>query len=207
MRPANPSRRALIGGAGLAAIVVAAPVLVSATGTPAVVSSTGADPQWRTVVNDFRTKHAAWMATIGLEDDQADAFRKACVSLGPEPKGPEPSLPVDIRHMTITQIKAVSDTPENKAAWAAYERDHTAWKKKRDVLRERIFGPAKAQYDAAYKANDAAFCTLVDYPVRSLTDLGQKTEIIAQDYAGGEIPVEYLDSILSDMRRLAGREG
>ncbi|NKJ02875.1 hypothetical protein [Novosphingobium sp. SG707] len=164
-----------------------------------------ADPVWSKLVADFRTKYDAWFATIDLEDDADEAFETACTSLPPKPTMPEAADVSDILNKTFREIRDSGNAPEQKAAWADYERDHAEWKAKRDALREQFVGPAKAAYHQTFGLRSDAFNALAAYRVANLNDLSEKIEIIAQDYDGFDIPQEYVANILADVRHLAGK--
>lgn len=196
----SPTRRNVLGGALALPALAVATMPVAAT---AIVAA-GADARWVTMVADYRAKRTAWLATCGLEDDEMAAFWEARSSLGPEPQQPGSNLPENFREMTLAELRGLRDAPAHKAAWAAWERDHAAWKERETALRERMTGPAKATYDAAYEVQADAFNALSGYPVRSLADLGEKIELIAADYDSESVPQEYVADILADVRRLAG---
>jgi len=192
------SRRALIGAAGLAATVAAVPIAASVT------PATGHDPCWAALVADFRQKQAAWEPTIGGEDALMDVFREACTAIGPEPQQPGTATSGDMLDKTLRELRDACRTPEHEARWAAYERDHAAWKAKEAELRDRIMGPARTRYLETYQARAWAFNALTAYPVRSLADLAEKIEIVAADFEGSEVPLEYLTDFAADVRRLGG---
>lgn len=197
MATAAPTRRGLLGAIAVAPAILAA---ASASATP----FTPPDPVWRKLVADFRAKHAAWLDTVGLEDDAIEAFRGACSARLPaEPQKPI-FEPYDPNVMTIGEIKALTEAPANVAAWSIYASEHADWVEKRDALRLEFVGPANATHDAAYASHADAFNTLTKYRVASLTNLAEKIEIIAADYVGCDIPPEYLADILADVRHLAG---
>lgn len=196
MATATPTRRGLLG-----AIAVAPAMLAAASASAMPI--TPADPVWPKLVADFRAKYSAWLVTTSLDDDAMEAFQEACSSLPSEPSKP-PFEPGVLTSMTIGEIRALTEAPENVIAWCNYARDHAAWKKRRDALRLQFIGPAKAAYDGAYAAYATAFRTLTEYRVASLTDLAEKIEIIAADYEGSDIPPEYMADVLADVRHLAG---
>jgi len=169
------SRRALIGGAGLAATVAAVPIAASVT------AAAGHDARWAALVADFRQKFATWLAYIDVEDEQRGAFYDAAKALGPKPQKPwrEDELP-------------------------AWKREHAVYAAREAELRERIMGPAEAIMDGLSKARGDAFKALCLYPVRSLADLAEKIKIVAADYDGAEVPLECLTDFLADVRGLDG---
>lgn len=198
----HTSRRALIGGAGLAAIVASVPAAASTF--PAVASNSNADPVWSKLVADFREGYAAWLATINLEDDAGESLFNARASLPPEPTKPGAASGDDILDKTLRELRDACDTPEHKAAWTDYERDHAAWKVQHDALHEQIVAPATAIHDRAFAIRSTAFNALTTYRVTNLCDLCEKIEIISKDYEGDGVPLEYVADILADVRHLAG---
>lgn len=188
---------------GLLGAIAVSPAALAAV--PAVAAfSISIDPIWPKLVADFRTKYAAWLATVGLEEDADDAFLAARASLPPEPTKPSLSSAGDILDKTLREIRDAPDTQEHKAAWADYDRDRAAWKAQHDALREQFVGPAKAAHDRAYAIQSQALDALTTYRVTNLRDLSEKIEIIAKDYDGSDIPPEYVADILADVRNLAG---
>jgi hypothetical protein len=191
------NRRTLLGA------IAAAPAALAAI--PAIAApSISTDPVWRKLVDDFRAKYAAWLATINLEDDANAAFREARVSLPPEPSEPESANDDDILDKTLRELRDSCRTPEHEATWADYKRDHAAWKTQHDALHEQFVGPARAISEQASDARIDAFDALTAYRVTNLRDLGEKIEIITKDYEECDIPTEYVADVLADVRHLAG---
>lgn len=187
------NRRRLLGAIAIAPVALGA--------IPATATASANDPHWSALVADFRTKHAAWLASCHGEDDQMPAYLAA---LPPEPQSPGSGLPDDLLGMTIAEIRTAGDDPAHQAAWRSYEHEHAAWEEERDAICERIVGPAKAVHDAAWTVYATALATLTDFRVLTLPHLAEKIEIIMADYGGDDIPQEYLDAIFADVRRLAG---
>jgi hypothetical protein len=194
---ATATRRGLLGA------IAAVPMLGVAM--PALAADSGPDPEWSALVADFHAKHAIWLETLPESDNCLDAFQAACESLPPKPEKPDSDLPGNMLNMTLAEIKAISATPEHKAAWAAYETDLAAWTAQEDALRETIYGPSKARYDTSYAAYADALNALCQHRVAGLRELGEKIEIVVADYEDDVIPSSYFDDILADVRHLAGR--
>lgn len=191
------NRRTLLGA------IAAVPSALAAI--PAIAApNISTDPAWRKLVADFEAKYAAWLATIGLEDDATAAFRDVRASLPPEPTKPGSANDGDILDRTLRELRDECDAPEHKAAWADYRRDYAAWKTQHDALRERFVGPAKAAYERTLAARSDAFNALADHRIANLHDLAEKIEIIANDYEESDIPPEYVAEILADVQHLAG---
>lgn len=197
----TPTRRALIGGAGIAAVVAAAPIVAAAS---PVIAGDVSDPKWQAIVANRHAAMSSWMAASDSEDDQVEIFREQLTTLLPEPT--RPPAPSDMLNKTLRELRDDYNDPQHEAAWSAYERDHAAWRKERDALRERIVGPATAHYAAATKAETDALSAVIAYPVQSLTDLGEKAELIVAEWAGCEVPVKHVSTLLADMRRLSNKE-
>ena len=187
------NRRRLLGAIAIAPVALGA--------IPATATAKASDPHWSALVPDFRTKHAIWLASCHGEEDQMQAYRAA---LPPEPQSPGSELPADLLGMTLAEIRTAGEDPAHQAAWRTYEHKHAAWEEERDAIRERIVGPAKAVHDAAWTTFATALATLTDYRVPTLPHLAEKIEIIMADYGGDDIPQEYVNAILADVRHLAG---
>lgn len=183
---------------GLLGAIAVAPIAAASRASAALPSI---DVSWSMLVTDLREKRAAWLLTTDLEDQALDQFHAAETGLSPEPTKPTPS---SIDNLTIAQIRAASSSPENVAAWAAYEREHAAWKAEVDQVRDTFTGPAKAEYERAYGLYANAFNALTTYRVTNLRDLSEKIEIIAKDYDRDDVPQEYLADVLADVRYLSG---
>jgi hypothetical protein len=191
------NRRTLLGAiAAVPATLAAIPVMAA----PGIST----DPVWRKLVDDFRAKYAAWMATISLEDDANAAFHEARASLPPEPSEPESANDDDILDKTLRELRDACRTPEHEAAWVDYKRDHAAWQTQHDALREQFVGPARTINEQTSAARIDAFDALTAYRVTNLRDLREKIEIIAKDYEECDIPPEYVADILADVQHLAG---
>lgn len=191
----KPTRRAVIGA------IAIAPTALSATSAPATFPA-GSDPEWRRLVATFEMANAAYRTASDRQSEADDACIEAqhALSRPPEPR----HFPDIIDGMNIAEIKAAGDTPEAKAAWAAHERELIEWQAKCDGLEQEIAGKAKAIYDAAYAEYVDAFNALTRHRISSLADLTEKMEIIANDYAGFDIPPEYFADVMADAQHLAG---
>lgn len=194
---ATTNRRTLLGAIAAAPAAFAAIPVMAAPGI-------STDQVWRKLVDDFRAKYAAWLATIDLEDDANAAFRDARGSLPPEPSEPDSANDDDILDKTFRELRDERNDPERKAAWADYQRDHAVWKAQNDALREQFVGPARAANDRTSAARRDAFDALTAYRVTNLRDLSEKIEIISKDYEECDIPSEYVADILADVQHLAG---
>lgn len=199
----TPTRRALIGGAGIAAVVAAAPIVAAASPISAGLVS---DPQWQALVAHRHAANAAWLAASDNEDSHIELFQAELKTLRPEPKSPFTPGGAAILDKTVRELRDACHSLDTDAAWLAYERDRDAWQKDRDALRERIVGRSSAQYRAATKAENAAMAAVVAYPVQCLADLGEKTALILKEWDDGDVPAEHVSALLADMRRLAKKE-
>lgn len=72
------------------------------------------------------------------------------------------------------------------------------------LLRETILHPTKKRYDAIRAAYASALNALTSYRPSTLNVLAEKIEIITAEYDGCEVPLEYLDAFLADVRHMAG---
>ena len=199
MADPTPSRRGMLGLIAAVPAVALVPV--------AALASSPDRRAWDALVTDYRRKHAAWSAACDAKDAAGPLFVEACTSLPPEPQQPTLGHSSDaIANMTINEIKAASDQSAHKAAWAEYERARTEWRAAWEAIRQRVEGPAEAHHDSAWSAYADALKALTDYRTPSLRELGEKIEIIAAEYVGCDVPLEYLTAVLADVRRL-GRIG
>lgn len=196
---AQPTRRGILGA--MAVVPALGLVAMPAAATSGAIVSH--DPQWPKLVADFRTKYAAWFATIDLDEDASGAFHDACASLPAKPVEPGAPSKGRVLDKTVRELRDECDTPEHQAAWAVYKQDLAAWQIQHDTLRDQIVGPAKAAYERAFEIRSDALNTLMAYRVTNLGDLGEKIEIIRADYDGCDIPREYVADILADVRHLA----
>lgn len=192
----DTTRRGLLGAIAVAPAVLAA--------TPVGATGNSADPVWVRLVADFQTKYAAWLATVDLEEEADEVFHDVRASLPPEPVRPGSISENDILDRTVRELRDECRTPEHKAAWATYERDHGAWQKQCDALREQVVGPAKAAYERASELRIEAFNALIEYRVQSLHDLRKKMELIAEYYEGFEVPFDDFANLIADVRNLGG---
>lgn len=123
------TRRGLIGGAGLAAVVAMAPAVASVR-VPAISTA-----KWDALVVAFR-KADAHMKAVGAEHDAGyKRYSAAVETLGPRPRASDYSrdaYPKPVDQMTVDELRPMSlpKSPE----YAAYEGALAAGKVKDDAL-------------------------------------------------------------------------
>jgi hypothetical protein len=183
---------------GVVACAVAAIVTNGAAMANSVSNVSAPDAHWEAIVADYRKKYAVWVATIDVQEEAEDAFLDALASL-PEPKSSKEDP--DYWGMTIAEMVAFDQTPERKVAHAAYTRARDAWTREKVALRQKIVGPADAQYNATYAKRESALAALIAYPVTTFGQLREKIEIISAEYQGDDVPQNHLAAILSDVCR------
>ncbi|MEH3106501.1 MAG: hypothetical protein PGN09_04210 [Sphingomonas fennica] len=177
------TRRGILGVAGLTPIAAA-----WGLAPPASAMSALTDPRWRTLVDAYRAARQAWDATVQAKDDADEAFFEAARALPPRPPVP-----------TLTQIETI------RADVTAYRSADDAWQSRHDAMRKALMGPEEARESAASDLHTKAFMALADHDVTNASDLAEKIEIVQLEYAGGEMPMDYIDTFLADARRIAGR--
>lgn len=199
---ASTTRRSLLGALAIVPALAITSAAIASAPTSAV-SADHRDPRWAQLVADYRAGLALLEEANAVDEEAYDAFDEALANLPPKPQSPGTGLPADLLPMTLAEIVAASRVPAYKAAWAAYERDLSAWTVERDALEERIHGPSRARQDANHAAYAHAFDALTKHRVATLDQLREKVEIIASNYGEFEIPVEHLEDIITDIRHLA----
>lgn len=160
------------------------------------------DASWAAIVADYRAKRAEYHRLVTALDEAESRFEAHVELTAPKPKQPESVELPDIKNMTIAQIRAVDDTPENKAAWQQYEQDLAAWTAMRDGLHDTMVGPIECEHDRSLEEHVDAFRALVSYPVSSLTELDEKMALVLGEYEGFDVAPERVAAIQADVRRL-----
>ena len=195
----NTSRRALIGGAGLAAIIAAAPVLASSTGR------TAADPQWERLVAAFNRADAKMIA-IGKEHDvKSLAYQAGRQILGDKPARPEIEYPRAIVDMTVGELRdgkfSVPVTQQRQ-----YEADLAAWTAEEAALDQRTMGDVDERWEAAVDEQDAASHVIIAYPAPTSSELLYKLALIERQYKGCDLDAAVMAHCFTDVRRLLNGE-
>lgn len=195
------TRRALIGGAGLAAVAAAVPA-IAVVRAPAVSTA-----KWDALVAAFQ-KADARMKTLGAEHTAAfERYAVEADKIGPRPTEPDCSsreYPKPIEHMTIAEIKAnpIKVPPE----YAAYEAALAAWKAKDAALEATITSDIEAHWEAAVDAQDNAAHALFAEPSPDAAALCFKMQLVETSYQGCDLDDGVTKAIFADVRRLLSKE-
>jgi hypothetical protein len=195
------TRRGLIGGAGLAGVMLIAPA-VAAVKMPAATTI-----RWDALVADFH-RADGYMKARGIEHTVAcDRYNIERAKLGACPKAPDYSsdaYPKPIDKMTIGEIRSTVPTKSQK--YAAYEAAYADWKAKDDALEASITGDIEARWEAAVDAQDKAAHALFNEPSPNADALRFKMQLVEQSYEGCEIDSYVAKAIFADVRRLLSKE-
>ena len=195
------TRRALIGGAGFAAVVAMAPA-VATVRPPAAPTA-----KWDALVGAFR-KADADMKAVGAEHDAAyKRYGAAVGALGPRPQAGDYShdaYPKPINEMTVGELRSMSlpKSPE----YAAYEVALATWKAQDDALEAEITGDVDARWEAAVDAQDKAAHALFNEASPNADALRFKMELVEKSYEGGDMDAYVTKAIFADARRLLSKE-
>lgn len=194
VRVPSTTRRALLGGAGIIAVVATTPV-IAAAGTAG-----GINPAFAKLCSDYRIVKANSARTQkvmsyyeGLAIDRVKQMRAAPIAptVGPL----DTSLPLET---IIGQTK----TPEWKARWAAYERDLAAWKDEQSAIYKATSGESDAAWEAALRRESETIMAIRDYPVTTIAELNQKAAILHEQF-GDELEADDALALVGDIARLA----
>lgn len=198
---AQLNRRALLGAIAVAPMAATS---IGMIGTPAVAAPSA----WPAAYAHWKALDEAWDRFI------TDTYNPAVDAL--ESGAPEPP-----RYFTHTiesgqSIKIRVDRDEG-TSWdlvrgpigekgRALQADHEAWQKRRSAIRQELgYDEIMAADDRwgeiVHAAKDAACAA----PVASLAELMEKMTF-AQSQSGGEFDRSVVDALMTDVRRLAGRE-
>ncbi|MES3084949.1 hypothetical protein [Sphingomonas faeni] len=195
------TRRALLGGAGLAAAVAIVPAVASVR-TPAVATT-----QWDALVTVFH-KADANMKAIGAEHDEAyKRYSLALAKLGPRPQAPDYSdkaYLVPIGQMTIGELSFASSTKSPK--YAAYEAALADWKAAAATLEAEVAGDVDARWETAVDVQDKAAHALFEEPSPNADALHFKMQLVERSYEGGDMDSYVTKAIFADVRRLLSKE-
>ena len=195
------TRRALIGGAGLAAVVAAVPA-IAVVRAPAVSTA-----KWDALALAF-LKADAHMKAVGLEHNEAyKRYAVAREALGPRPIKPQEwdcVYPKPIEQMTIAEFKALP--MERSPEYDAYEVALAAWKAEDDALETRLTGDVDARWEDAVSAQTEAADALLAEPSPTAGAVQVKMRLIEVSYEGSEIPTDIAKAIFADVNRFLSKE-
>lgn len=195
------TRRALIGGAGLAAAVAMAPAV--ATVRAQAVSTT----KWDALVSVFH-KADVNMKEIGVEHDEAyKRYSLALAKLEPRPQAPAYSAKAyltPIGQMTIGELSFASSTKSPK--YAAYEVALAEWKATATALEVKVAGDVDARWEAAVDAQDKAAHAFFEEPSPNAEALHFKMQLVERSYEGGDMDSHVTKAIFTDVRRFLSKE-
>ena len=100
----------------------------------------------------------------------------------------------------IGQSPAAVDFNDHDEWWAAFQQ----WKQKRAELPENLFDLDDDQLDALIAPLRAAENTILATPATTLTDIERKLAVVSEWNGVNDIPAEFVDGVLADMRSLMG---
>jgi len=196
------TRRALIGGAGLAAVVAVTPA-IAVVSTPAASSA-----KWDRLARAF-LEADAHMKTVEDEHTAAyDRFAVALKVLGSRPTKPEQRdscvYPKPIEQMTIAEIKAtpVQESPE----YAAFKIADANWQAERDALETKVTGGVDTRWEDSVSAQNSAALALFAEPSPNADALRFKLDVAEVAYKGCDLADNVSAAIFADVRRLLNKE-
>lgn len=196
------SRRALIGGAGLAAVTLAAPVIGS------IPSSRS---EWNAVVTAYQQADAR-MNELGREHDwRWKEYQAGLPLIGPKPEEPKrTALPREIADMTVAQFRAFSEEHErNQARRPEQQRywiDLAAWQAREKALDARTLGDVNERWEASVDAQTEAEAKMLACPAPDAAALSYKLAVIERSYRGCDLDGKIMAHVFADARRLLKME-
>ena len=187
------SRRALIGGASIAAAALVTPASAVPT------SDSDFPPEWHALIATYRRIQARALAASDVHTAAEEAY---FAQRKPEPAR-TPRRSQITEDMTIAQIRTMSAEliKDNDEGWRA-------WRADTDAAHARIVDPANDAWTAILREESAAMQAIQAYPATSPAMVVEKLRLLAEYHpndVGGD-PHD-LTGIIADVRRLTGREG
>lgn len=191
------NRRALIGGAGLAAMSVAAAV-VAAPAAPLPAAPTA---EWDRLYRELQATSAHAKVAMDAFNVAEERHNERLHSIGDKPARPAPP-PFDVS-MSLAAIVETTNDPAYKREWADYERRLAEWEARRAALQAEVLDEAEKAWTDADSAVLAVLEQIRTYPVTTITMLSQKAEVLDSFFAG-LLDARDASALVADIRRLAG---
>lgn len=196
LRPANPTRRAFIGAAGLAI------PLTAAVASPIIHSPRR---EWDRLVAAFYRADAAQKAANKKHNAAETVYFAERKLLGDRPKTPDVDYPRPLHDMTIGEMRDYTVPADKQEQYAAAL---AVWNAKSEELDQRFQRNAGDEWHDAIDAREDAVNAIFAYPAPDRPALLFKLDLAEREYHGLDIDLDVAvaKQVFADVRRFARAE-